>query len=74
MEFLPRYQNQQILPPGGKLVKTKADVTSYLAIMQTIVNAMDKSKMKKINNFKKMEDDLTHIIEEAWFYFVFSLQ
>jgi len=51
--------------PGGKLVKTKADVTSYLAIMQTIVNAMDKSKMKKINNFKKMEDDLTHIIEEA---------
>jgi len=51
--------------PGGKLVKKKEEVTSYLAIMHTIVNAMDKAKMKKVANLERMKDDLVKIINDA---------
>ena len=55
--------------PGRKLVgKKREEVTSYLAIMQTIVNAMSKGnnwkKMDKLVNIQKMEVDLNKIIAE----------
>ena len=56
--------------PGRKLVgKKREEVTSYLAIMQTIVNAMSKGnnwkKMDKLVNIQKMEVDLNKIIMEV---------
>ena len=52
--------------PGGKILgKKMEEVTSYLAIMQTIVDSMSKGnnweKVKKFANLKKMGEDFSKI-------------
>ena len=54
---------------GGKLLgKKREEVTSYMAIMQTIVDSMSKGnnweKVDKFVNLKKMETDFNNIIAE----------
>ena len=55
--------------PGGKILgKKKEEVTSYLAIMQTIVDSMSKGnnweKVDRFANLKNMENDFNKIVNE----------
>ena len=54
-----RHPRFNVRMPGGKILgKKREEVTSYLAIMQTIVDSMSKGnnweKVKEFANLKKM--------------------
>ena len=55
--------------PGGKLLGKKRDeVTSYMALMETIMDAMSKGnkwdKTEKFAILRKMENDFTQVCAE----------